>query len=113
MGQRGPGRVAEPAEKSVDTAGGGPPPRVAAGFPSTQALFFSLGRAVKALPDHATAFAYRDAGCRLLHRPGGQRVDVDASSRGAAAPAGVGAAAAGAQGACSGALAGSRSKRPT
>jgi FAD/FMN-containing dehydrogenase len=37
------------------------PELVAAGFPLTQTLFFRIGQAVKAVPDHATAFSHRDA----------------------------------------------------
>jgi FAD/FMN-containing dehydrogenase len=37
------------------------PELVAAGFPLTQTLFFRIGQAIKAVPDHATAFPHRDA----------------------------------------------------
>jgi FAD/FMN-containing dehydrogenase len=37
------------------------PALVAAGFPLTQALFFRIGQAVKAVPEAATAFSHRDA----------------------------------------------------
>jgi FAD/FMN-containing dehydrogenase len=37
------------------------PELVAAGFPLTQTLFFRIGQAIKAVPDHATAFPHLDA----------------------------------------------------
>jgi FAD/FMN-containing dehydrogenase len=37
------------------------PELVAVGFPLTQALFFRIGQAVKAVPEEGTAFSHRDA----------------------------------------------------
>jgi FAD/FMN-containing dehydrogenase len=51
----------ELTDDAIEVFAGRAPELVAAGFPLTQALFFRIGQAVKAVPEEGTAFSHRDA----------------------------------------------------